>query len=623
MSFGISLTVIKNSKKIKKNFRREKFKLCKVKLMEMTVLNSQFKLTSAIKLNIKIYIQKCIYNLLLSYPVRCYAIYKTLKNLRYRFFFNPYTNPRTNAHYKEMVNILENIVLDPKIYKFNVLQQNQFANLEKKKIFFRISRFFDEAVQEFYSFVISPFIEVKSDKFSYGYRFLRQAVDVSKVILLLCKGKSYTNTFFPFVFNFSLIKNFDSIFNDWLASNLPVIPRFILFQWLELGFIEFNDFCNDFPKGNYKFDIFLKNNSLSFIICNFILNDFQNYFENFVRKQFFNNQSYILIRILNNVIILCSTLKKIKFVKYLLEEFLITRGISISLKVNNIINLFCKKSILTFMGMHFRYFLVHGKYQFKVSVSSFTLVSIKKKVSLLCKNSKTPLRLFKSVNFLVRKWANVYKICNNKFFFIKFSQWLVKKVSKALYFFYINSSFEKGKFAIRKGKRSGRLRRTIAAQVVKRIHFLKPHYRFLYGFNKTINYRKKYSIVLSKRTFKILELFLPKYLRHKKHYISYSKNYFKFFDYYDLRILSFQNKSSFREYFLKLAKGSCPLCLRDLTNSRYKLHCIKPLYLNKKNIFLNFVPLCIYCYKFLNLSIKNNLLNYIRKFIRLGVLKLG
>nr|YP_009512074.1 hypothetical protein [Euglena hiemalis]AXI98030.1 hypothetical protein [Euglena hiemalis] len=290
---------------------------------------------------------------------------------------------------------------------------------------------------------------------------------------------------------------------------------------------------------------------------------------------------------MNSVIILCSTFEIAKLAKNCLEDYIKTRGLYIDLIHNSIIDLcnFNKNYNLLFLNVNFRYSLLHGKYMFKVAIPFCKLIAIKKKVSLICNKLKNPQSIIRSVNFFVREWSNFYKICNNKFFFVKFSYWLIKKVTRSLYFIYIKSSFEKGKFAIRKGKRSGRLRRKIASQVVKRLHFLKGRYRFLYGFNKQKTCLKNVSIVLSKTASKVVDLFLPTYIEHKKHCITYNKNYFTFFDYNDLRIFEFQKKSSFREYFLKISKGFCPLCLRDLIYSRYRFYYIKPLSFLKKKIF--------------------------------------
>lgn len=590
--------------------------------MEIEVLNCQFKLTSALKLKEKILIKKCTYNLLISYEARCYAVYKTLKSLKYEFFFNAYKNPKTNKHYKRLVDKLGHIILDPKSYKLDPLKQISLDNLEKKKKIFYVSRFLDLALQKLYSFVLFPFMEVESDKFSYGGKFLRQPADLAKVVLLLCKGKFSTNTVFSFSLTFNIIGCFDQIFNDWVVCNVPVIPKFILFEWLRFGLAKFNNFYNCFQSVENDFVMISQNVGISALICNFVLNGLQLFVEGFIKNNFPNNERCILFRFLNNVIVLCSTIGIAKLAKNSLEEFVKIRGLYLNITHNYTVNLFCKNHNLIFMGVRFRYFLLHGKYKFKVSISSCKLIAIKKKVSLICKKSKNPQTLIKSVNFLMRECSSFYNICNSKFFFIKLSYWLVKKVSKALYLLYIKSSFEKGRFAIRKGRRSGRLRRKIAAQVVKRLHFLNSRYRFLYGFNKQKNRLKRFSIVLSKNASKVVELFLPNYIEHKKHFVTYNKNYFTFFDYNDLRILAFQKKSSFREYFLKISKGFCPLCLRDLINSRYKFHCIKPFSLDERKNFLNFVPLCVCCYNFLIINIRNNNINYIKKFMNLALLKL-
>jgi hypothetical protein len=218
-------------------------------------------------------------------------------------------------------------------------------------------------------------------------------------------------------------------------------------------------------------------------------------------------------------------------------------------------------------------------------------------------------------------WCNYYKICNNKHPFAKITYWLIKRISKALYLLYIKPSFEQGKYGIRAGKHSGRLRRKLAAQVVKRQHFLKAKDRRNYGFNNLRYNSKRSSIVVSKTSRRKIELFLPAYMERKEQPTTFGRNYFDPSDNLELRIIAFENKASVREDLLKKCRGYCPSCSRDLLNCKYDIHHI--IIMGGNNNPRNLTPLCVYCHKKITSAVKSKDQQTINKFSKLGLLNMN
>lgn len=605
-------------KKLKNRLRRENFSLCKINLMEKYVMEQQFKLASAIKLKKEVLLKKISYELITSYQARCYAVYKILKTTGSKNFNVIYKKLKKNKQYRKLVDKLLYIISNLSLYKITLLRYYSSKKTTNKKKFIFIPIFLDKIIQNLYSFIIYPFVENNSDKFSYGLRPLRYPFNVTKTIFLLSKKHFYNFSKSFFVLSFDLIKCFSKIFNGWILNHLPIIPKNLFLQWLRLGFIQFD---------NINSSIFILEeksfftNVLSFLICNFLLNGIQNFVENAIKNMFNKKKKCVLIRFLNSIIIVSPSLDVLNLALVFVEDFIKDKGVCLNMRSKALIDLFFKKQRFLFLGFGFNFLLQHGKYNLKLFIPNERIKFLKKNVLYFCKKAINPYVLIKGSNFLVRKWSNYYKICNSKFSFIKLSAWLIKRISHALYFLYLKSNFEKGKYGIRKGRKSARIHRNIAAQVVKRLHFSKSN--AINFFNYQLNNIKKLNIVFLNKTKRYVKLFLPKYLEIRKHHITSNKNYFDFLDYIDLRLSVFKHKSSLREYFLQKSKGFCPLCSRDLIFSRYKFYHLKPFLFGGNNKLFNLVPLCICCHNIIIFILTNNDVNFIKKFVFLDLLKLN
>lgn len=587
---------------VKKRFIKEKFKLCNIPNMEKYVLYTQFKLATAIRQNKSDLIETIVMELLNSYEAKCYAVYKTIKSSSYKSLGVSDKRTKTNIDYGNLVDKLGKIIRNPDTYRVSPLRRiyTKKFNEGKKPLF--IPTYLDRALQTLYSFALLPYGEYQADQFSYGGRPLRSPAYAAKVILLL-GNQTKSNTRIPFyVLNADIVKCLDNISNEWVINNVPIIHRSIIYEWLKYGFIDIlgkdnklNPTVGGVPQGGV----------ISPIICNIVLNGIQKFVEKTVKNQLGQNTRCHLIRFLDDIVVLCDKLEAAKLAMQAIEIFINERKLNLNKEKTRIVDLSCISQSYTFVGIQFSYKLIHGKYKLKLSVPCNRVMSIKRRILLQCKNAKTPYEIIKQSNSLIIGWSNYYKICNNKYVFRKLSYWLLKTIGRALYLLYIKSSFENGKFGIRKGKRSGRLRRKIAAQVVKRIHFLKAKHRLIYDFNKLKNNSKRSRIVVSKTENRKVELYLPIYQEMRDQRTISGKDYFNLLDHIELREIAFQNESSTRSLLLRKYKGYCPICSRDLMNCRYEIYHIKPIVLNSNNKLSNLIPLCIYCHYQITTAVKN------------------
>jgi hypothetical protein len=535
---------------------------------------------------------------------------------------------KKKKNFQNLVDSLKCFVLNYDFYKIRCLNLYYLRNFIDCKEQFLHFHFLDIALQNLYSFIFFPFLESNLDKFTYGPRVFRSSIDAVKVLFLLGKQKKYSNYnkyLFCFAFNYTIVKCFDAVFNSWVLSNVSFIDKSILSFWVKNGFDNF--YSGDqffFQKKN--FEINWGTSLIFLVIFNFVFVGMQFFLESSILSKLGFFSKFVLITDLNSVVILSSDLKTAKIVKSSLLIFFHSRGICQSFRDNSIVDFFCKNcenKNFVFCGITFHYKLIHGKYKFVLSPILEKIKNVKKKVLNLCKKFSKPLVLFDNIKPLMKSWFNSYKIIKNNYSFLKLSYWILGKITKSIYLLYVNSNFERGKFGIRKGRRSGRLYKNIAAQVVKRLYFLKDQQRFFINIIEGKIIFKGFSVGLSKKNSIELKNFFSNSLKGKKFFATFGKNFFNCFDYYDLRTLIFQDKSFAREYFFRKCKGFCPLCKRDFLLCNFKFYYVVPINLNYLKKIFNVIPLCFCCYKIVFMIMKINNVRSLEKFIRLSLLKLN
>lgn len=615
----IKKKIFRGKVEIRKRLIRETFNLCKISYMEKYILDTQFKLATAIRQNNLNSIKSISHELLNSYEARCFSVYKTIKSSGYR---SPGLNdkrPKYNSDYNKLVDKLGEIVNNPSTYKASPLRRIYIEKPNGGKRPTSIPTYFDRALQTLYSLILLPFGESHADQFSYGGRPMRCPANAAKTILLL-GNQNKPNTRIPFyVLNANIAKCFDKISHDWIMENVPLIHPPVLKEWLKCGFIDLEGENNELNRTDEGVP---QGGTISPLICNIVLNGIQRFVEDFVKNQLGNNTRCHLIRFMDDIIVLCDTWEAANIAMQAVEIFINPRGLSLNKDKTKIVDLSRKDQSYIFIGIEFSYKLIHGKYKLKLSVPSEKVSSICKRILSLCKKANSPEKIIKGTNALTIGWSNYYKICNNKYIFGKLTYWLLVTISKALYLLYIKPSFENGRFGIRKGKRSGRLRRKIAAQVVKRLHFLKAKNRGSYNFTRLRYNSVRSSIVLSKTAKRKVELFLPSYQEMREQPTTSGKDYFKYEDHLELREAAFQNKSSICAHLLKKCRGYCPSCSRDLMNCKYDIHHIKPISLGGNDSIRNLVPLCVYCHNRITIAVKMKNTKSINEFISQGLLNL-
>lgn len=90
----------------------------------------------------------------------------------------------------------------------------------------------DRAMQELYRLALDPVAEVRADRDSYGFRWMRSTADAIGQCFIVLSQKWAAR----WVLEGDIKGCFDNISHQWLLENIPV-DRKVLVQWLKSGFI--------------------------------------------------------------------------------------------------------------------------------------------------------------------------------------------------------------------------------------------------------------------------------------------------------------------------------------------------------------------------------------------------
>lgn len=416
--------------------------------------------------------------------------------------------PTTNEEYRKLVEKLKSIVLFPTLYKADHLKRVYTRGPNRKVKLFYCPSYIDRALHNLYSFMVLPFGGVYADKLGcigLPFNAFRKYFEV--VLSLGCRN--HLDMVLPvFVLNVKVICCLKEIFSNWLIKNVSIFYLPIILQWLKNEFFDFiyedrNLFCLVEPLKQKK----IKRN----FIFNILLNDIQKFVEESVKIQLGCKVTCNLVRFMDDIIVFCDTLKTVKKAKDSLKEFFELRGLKLDECTTTVVNLSRKGQKFSFLDLNFRYNFANRELKLRPFIPVEEVRMIKKKILKVCKIAKNTEEIIRGTNSLTFEWTNYYNFCNSKYLFARFSYWLLKIVKKAIYTLYTKSSFENGRFGIRQGKRSGRLRRKLAAKVVEVVHFLTSKFRNKYSFSNLTRNSRKLSLVLSKTPKNKVELFIPKY----------------------------------------------------------------------------------------------------------------
>lgn len=260
----------------------------------------------------------------------------------------------------------------------------------------------DRAMQTLYALALQPVAETTADTRSFGFRLFKCAQDAS-IYAFRCL---WQDTSSPWILEGDIKGCFDNISHSWLKNNIP-IDRSILSQFLKSGFI-FDDTFYNTEKGTPQGGI------ISPILANMTLDGIEN-----LLKERFPKMKVYFIRYCDDFLVIVPSKEIAEEVQEIIRDFLAIRGLELS----------SEKTVIThidngfdFLGWTFRKY--KGKLLIKPSQKSIKSIAQKLKTIVSKAKSWTQDELIKTLNPVIRGWANYHRHIVAKDTFSKLDSYL-------------------------------------------------------------------------------------------------------------------------------------------------------------------------------------------------------
>jgi RNA-directed DNA polymerase (EC 2.7.7.49) len=250
-----------------------------------------------------------------------------------------------------------------------------------------IPTMYDRAMQALYGLALQPIAETTADPRSFGFRLFRSAQDASKYAFK-CLGRKTSS---PYILEGDIKGCFDNILHDWLKGHIPM-DQSVLTQFLKSGYV-FNQTLYPTDKGTPQGGI------ISPILANMTLDGLEN-----VLKTEFPRMKVNFIRYADDFLVTAPTKEIAEAAKTIIQRFLAERGLTLSEEKTLITHI---DDGFDFLGYNFRKY--KGKFLIKPSKKS--IQSITDKIKSVTKKAQAWSQddLIKTLNPIIRGWANYHR----------------------------------------------------------------------------------------------------------------------------------------------------------------------------------------------------------------------
>ena len=245
----------------------------------------------------------------------------------------------------------------------------------------------DRAMQALYSLALQPVAETTADTRSFGFRLFKCAQDASEYAFrCLCQDTSS-----PWILEGDIKGCFDNISHSWLKNNIPT-DRSILSQFLKSGYIFDGTFYHT-DKGAPQGAI------ISPLLANMTLDGIEK-----ILKKCFLKMKVHFVRYSDDFLVVVPSKEIADEVREIIREFLAIRGLELS----------PEKTVIThiddgfdFLSWNFRKY--KGKLLIKPSQKSIKSITQNLKTIVNKAKSWTQDKLIKTLNPIIRGWANYHR----------------------------------------------------------------------------------------------------------------------------------------------------------------------------------------------------------------------
>ena len=245
----------------------------------------------------------------------------------------------------------------------------------------------DRAMQALYALALQPIAETTADTRSFGFRLFKCAQDASEYAFrCLCQDTSS-----PWILEGDIKGCFDNISHSWLKNNIPT-DKSILSQFLKAGYI-FDDTFYHTDKGAPQGAI------ISPLLANMTLDGIEK-----ILKKRYPKMKVHFIRYSDDFLVVVPSKEIADEVREIIREFLAIRGLELS----------PEKTVIThiddgfdFLSWNFRKY--KGKLLIKPSQKSIKSITQNLKTIVNKAKSWTQDKLIKTLNPVIRGWANYHR----------------------------------------------------------------------------------------------------------------------------------------------------------------------------------------------------------------------
>lgn len=264
----------------------------------------------------------------------------------------------------------------------------------------------DRCIQTMVKNALEPYYEAIFEPSSYGFRPGRSCHDAIQRIYMSAQPRHSSR----WALDADIKGAFDNISHEFIQKQVQWFPaRELIKQWLKAGYVEFGKISPTeagTPQGG----------SISPLLANIALHGMEEtlgiYYKDQGKAGFRNHTKFKLIRYADDFVVLCKTEKDAEEAKAIIQNFLRSRGLSLSEEKTQIVHL---QKGFDFLGFNIRHYAdktsKHGQ-KLLIKPAKKAIKAIRRKIRECFRELKGfPLEaLIKKVNPIIRGWANYFRV---------------------------------------------------------------------------------------------------------------------------------------------------------------------------------------------------------------------
>eukprot|EP01025_Chloroclados_australasicus_P026543 TRINITY_DN2638_c0_g2_i5.p1 TRINITY_DN2638_c0_g2~~TRINITY_DN2638_c0_g2_i5.p1 ORF type:complete len:730 (+),score=-0.91 TRINITY_DN2638_c0_g2_i5:1620-3809(+) len=453
------------------------------------------------------------------------------------------------------------------------------------------------SLQALFKLVLEVYAEEHSDRFSFGFKPLRNPSWAARNVWFHMHNRSKLGPP-PCVLSIDIKKYFDKISHRYLLEKIPIIPRKILYQWLNCGFFD----TEEKHLGIQPMEGVAQGGIISSILTNLTLDGLEESIQQALVRHFgkSNRESWNrVVRYADDIVMFVYSYEAALVVQQATTSFLKPRGLELNQHKTKIIK--WTNDNFEFVGFEFYSNSSQGKLQSYYRIPFSKIKSIYQRLKNKLKPIYNVEELFLKTNEIICGFSQAFAFCNSKRQLAHLASLVNTLFRKNLIKIYTSSNFEKAEKRREKKKfRKKKPKLNVAKNHQKFYNkIISTRYRHLI---KGYNHRRYHWWKFIQKGKRPIMLYHPGYTKVSLGRTASGKSAFHPDDCDALLnvALSYKHVSTMAGKILKRQYGRCKLCeanLLDESTEYWELHHKFPYSLGSKTQVDNLVALCQPCHQ--------------------------